>query len=176
MTDKANSQLAALAGKYLTFELGSEFYGVEILKVQEIIQMMEVTHLPRTPAFVRGVINLRGRIIPVLDLRSKFELPEKEDTERTCIIVVQVSHQDRNLTMGIVVDEVSEVKDITADQIEKAPDFGTRLDTAFILGMGKVEGRVVIMLNIERALTEEDLELMAQAAGSEFIEVDEAGS
>jgi len=145
--------MASRAGKYLTFELGGEVYGLEILKVQEIIGMMKVTRVPKTPGFVRGVINLRGKVIPVVDLRLKFGLEAKEDTDRTCIIVVQIQHKDAKVTMGSIVDEVSEVMDISADQIEPAPEFGASVETEFILGMGKVNQKVVMLLDVDKVLS-----------------------
>ena len=145
--------LAELAGKYLTFELGGEQYGLEILSVQELIGIMQVTPVPKTPAFVRGVINLRGKVIPVVDLRQKFGLPVAQDTERTCIIVVQVKYHGRRITMGIVVDEVSEVLEIAIDQLEARPEFGVQLESDFILAMGKIGDRVVMLLEIDRVLS-----------------------
>lgn len=152
-----------LAGKYLTFRLGEEEYGLEILKVQEIIQLQSITRIPRTPSCVRGVINLRGKVIPVVDLRAKFELGATEDTERTCIIVVQISSGDSLLVIGILIDEVREVLDIRAESIEESPDFGSSVDTEFILGMGKVNGAVKILLDIDRVLTSDDLQSLHAA-------------
>jgi len=162
--EETKTSLAAKAGKYLTFQLGSELYGLEILKVQEIIQMMNVTVVPRTPDFVRGVINLRGRIIPVVNLRIKFGMDEMEDSDRTCIIVVRFEHNSRQLTMGIIVDEVSEVMNIAGENIEEAPSFGTEVDTNFILGIGKVEKKVVILLDIDSVLSSGDLTIVDQIA------------
>lgn len=146
-----------LAGKYLTFKLADEEYGLEILKVQEIIQMQAVTKVPRTPDYVRGVINLRGKVIPVVDLRKKFRFPECEDTEKTCIIVVQVTNDANMIIMGIIIDEVKEVLDIDADNIEETPSFGASIDTEFILGMGKIENSVKILLDIDRVLSNDEL-------------------
>jgi len=157
--------MAQLAGKYLTFQLGSEVYGLEILKVQEIIGMMHVTTVPRTPEFVRGVINLRGKVIPVIDLRLKFSMESHDDTERTCIIVVQVSAGASTITMGIIVDEVSEVLDIKADQIEPAPSFGTGFDTEFILAMGKIGQKVVMLLDVDKVLSSGEIAAMGTMAG-----------
>ncbi len=148
---------AAKAGKYLTFCLVDEEYGLEILKVQEIIKMMDITVVPRTPSFVRGVINLRGKVIPVVDLRLKFVMPAVAATEKTCIIVVQVKRAEATVTMGITVDEVSEVLDINAEQIEPPPEFGAALDTEFILGMGKVNKRVVMLLDVDKVLSSGEL-------------------
>jgi purine-binding chemotaxis protein CheW len=146
------------AGKYLTFKLGPESYGLGILKVQEIIGMLAVTRMPRTPEYVRGVVNLRGKVIPVLDLRLKFGMEGRQDTERTCIIVVQLHSNDSVVTMGIIVDEVSEVLDVTQPQIEPPPSFGMAVDVSFILGMGKVGQKVVILLDADRILMRNELE------------------
>ncbi|MBN2308075.1 MAG: purine-binding chemotaxis protein CheW [Candidatus Hydrogenedentes bacterium] len=155
----ALSALRERAGQYLTFELDAEVYGLEILKVQEIIGMMAVTRVPRTPAFVRGVINLRGKVIPVIDLRLKFAMAPREDTTRTCIIVVQVSGAGHDITMGIIVDQVSEVLDIVADQMEPAPSFGQGVDTEFIFGMGKVGDKVIMLLDVDKVLSGGELAL-----------------
>jgi purine-binding chemotaxis protein CheW len=146
-----------LAGKYLTFRLGEEDYGLEILKVQEIIGMQEITSIPRTPEFLKGVINLRGKVIPVVDLRLKFGMAEAEVSRKTCIIVVQVGQETGNVIMGIVVDEVSEVLEISGGEIEPAPSFGARLDTNFILGMAKIEKAVKILLDLEKILSQDEL-------------------
>ncbi len=150
------------AGKYLTFKLGAEEYGVEILKVQEIIKMMDITKVPRVQQYVRGVVNLRGKVIPVIDLRLKFEMEAKETTVKTCVIVLQVRSEKSTITMGAIVDEVSEVLDISGEQIEPAPDFGTEVDTAFILGMGKVGKMVIMLLDIDKVLSSAELAAMAQ--------------
>lgn len=142
-----------LGGKYLTFGLDREEYGLEILRVREIIGMMDITPVPRTPAFVRGVINLRGNVIPVVDLRLKFDMEAAERTDQTCIIVVDVD----TVEMGIVVDRVSEVLDIIAEDIADAPSFGVSVDTDFILGMGKTEGQVTILLDISKVLSTGEL-------------------
>jgi purine-binding chemotaxis protein CheW len=146
-----------LAGKYLTFRLTEEEYGLEILKVQEIIQMQSVTRVPRTPDYVRGVINLRGKVIPVVDLRAKFGFENCADTERTCIIVVQVAHASATIVMGVIIDEVKEVLDIHADNIEETPSFGATIDTDFILGMGKIGQSVKILLDIDKVLSAEEI-------------------
>ncbi len=147
----------ARAGRYLTFSMAREEYGLEILKVQEIIGMMNVTRVPRTPDFIRGVINLRGKVIPVIDLRRKLQFEAKEDTDRTCIIVVQVQQGDTPITMGIIVDSVSEVLNVSASQIEPSPEFGFNISTEFILGMGKVDKRVIILLDADRILSTGEL-------------------
>lgn len=158
---------ARLAGKYLTFRLADEEYGLEILKVQEIIQLQTVTRVPRTPGYVRGVINLRGKVIPVVDLRLKFGLEGAEDTDRTCIIVVQIRQGDSVVIMGIIIDEVREVLDIAGDNIEDAPDFGSQIDTEFILGMGKIGQSVKILLDIDRVLSSAELRSVARLGAGE---------
>lgn len=158
------TNMESLAGKYLTFRLRDETYGIEILKVREIIGMMKVTPMPRTPEFVRGVINLRGRVIPVIDLRLKFGMNGQEDTELSCIIVVQIHSDNKEMVTGLIVDEVSEVSDIDATQIEDAPTFGAAVDTDFILGIGKMQDRVVLMLDVNRILTGEEVASLAKNA------------
>jgi purine-binding chemotaxis protein CheW len=142
-------------GKYLTFSLGGEEYGIGILKIKEIIGMMPITHLPQTPKFVKGVINLRGRVIPVIDLRLRFGMDSIDYAERTCIVVVEIGEDIGRLQIGIVVDSVSEVLNIKGSDIEDTPEFGTRLRTDYILGMAKMEGRVKILLDIDQVLTTE---------------------
>jgi len=155
--------LSELAGKYLTFKLDVEEFGLEILKVQEIIKMMDITRVPRTPAFVRGVINLRGKVIPVVDLRLKFGMESREETDKTCIIVVTVRKGDTAVVTGIIVDEVSEVLDVAGASIEPPPEFGGSVDTSFILGMGKIGERVVTLMDVDRVLTGEDVAAVAAA-------------
>lgn len=150
------------AGKYLTFKLGEETYGLGILKVQEIIGMMAVTHVPRIPDFIRGVINLRGKVIPVIDLRLKFGLEGRDDTERTCIIVVQVAHAESRVTMGIIVDEVSEVLYIEAGQIEPPPSFGSTVNTTFLLAMGKVGDKVIMLLDVDKVLSRDEVAVVGE--------------
>ena len=143
--------------KYLTFTLGEEEYGLEILKVREIIGLIPTTKVPRMPDFVRGVINLRGKVIPVIDLRLKFGMESLGDTQETCIIVVDLD----DLLMGVVVDRVSEVLDIPEEDIEDTPDFGIEVNTDFVLGVGKSKGKVVMLLDIGRVLTADEAEAMA---------------
>lgn len=149
------------AGKYLTFFLGTEEYGLKILSVHEIIGMMPVTRVPRTPGFIRGVLNLRGRVIPVIDLRVRFDMPVVESAD-VCIIVVQV----RGIQMGIVVDRVSEVVNITPDEIEPPPSFGFDVPTDFLLGLGKSQGRVRMLLDIDHVLTDSEVSHVSEVAGA----------
>jgi len=139
-----------LAGKYLTFILGDEEYGVGIMKVREIIGVMEITVVPHTPDNIKGVINLRGRVIPVMDLRLKFGMEEKEYTDRTCVIVVEVQGNNGPIHVGLLVDEVSEVMNILNEDIEPPPDFGGNGEDDSILGMGKVKNQVKILLDVDR--------------------------
>ncbi|MEN8258511.1 MAG: chemotaxis protein CheW [Thermodesulfobacteriota bacterium] len=145
-------------GKYLTFMLAGESYGLQILKVKEIIGMMKITEMPQMPSFMKGVINLRDHIIPIVDLRQKFGMPSAEHTDRTCIIVIEVARDDqRASTIGIIVDGVSEVANIKEEQVEPPPSFSADIDTRYILGMAKVDGEVKILLEIDKALSGEEL-------------------
>lgn len=168
LTDSKNIKTVT-SDKFLTFNLGSEQYGLEILKVREIIGIMDITRVPRTPEFVRGVINLRGKVIPVLDLRNKFGLPMVEDTEQTCIIVVDLTFENNPLLMGIIVDSVSEVLDIDVDDIEDTPVFGTAVSTDFIKGIAKTKGGVKILLNIEEVLTTAEILTLPKVSSEEII-------
>ncbi len=152
------------SGKYLTFRLGAEEYGLEILKVREIIGLMDITKIPRAPNFVRGVINLRGKIIPVVDTRIKFSMAAIDNTEETCIIVVEVKRSGESVEMGMLVDAVSEVLDISGADIEDAPEFGSEVDAKFILGMAKAKGSVKILLDIDKVLTQKELAAVTATA------------
>jgi purine-binding chemotaxis protein CheW len=145
------------AGKYLSFLIGKEEFGVAVLKVREIMGIQDITAVPQTPAYLKGVINLRGKVIPVIDLRLKFGLPSIDYTQRTCIIVVQVKDASTTLLMGIVVDEVSEVLTLAAADIEDTPDFGENVATHYILGMAKIKGKVKILLDINEVLTTQEI-------------------
>lgn len=152
LEDKAERE-----GKYLTFTLAEEEYGIGILRIKEIIGMMPITPVPQTPEFVKGVINLRGKVIPVVDLRLRFGMEEIDYTERTCIIVVEISGGTGTVQTGIVVDSVSEVMNIKGGDIEDSPSFGANLDTGYILGMAKMEGDVKILLDIDKVLSAEEI-------------------
>lgn len=149
---------------YLTFRLGEEVYGLKILTVQEIIGLIHITPVPRMPEYVRGVINLRGKIIPVIDLRVKFGMPAKEDTRQSCIIVVEIPTDDRLVTMGIAVDSVSEVLNIPAESIAPPPTVGAA-QVDFILGMGKIGSTVVALLDASLAVSNGTLHSIHQLEG-----------
>ena len=146
-----------LEGKYLTFRLGTEDYGIEILQVQEIIQMQQITKVPRVAHYIRGVINLRGKVIPVIELRKKFGQEPCEDTDETCVIVVEIESVDKPITMGVIIDEVKEVLQIKSTQIEDTPALGAGIDTEFIMGMAKVGDAVKILLDINKVLSLEEI-------------------
>ena len=155
-TEQSQNAILEKEGKYLTFALANEEYGLEILKVREIIGYMEITAVPQTPSYVKGVINLRGQVIPVVDLRAKFGMETTDTTEETCIIVVETGQEGRSFSTGIVVDHVEEVLDIAGEDIEEAPQFGSAVNTDFILGMGKIGESVKILLDIDRVLAGDD--------------------
>ena len=162
--DQALKVMHDKEGKYLTFTLAEEEYGIGILKIKEIIGMLPITSVPQTPEFVKGVINLRGKVIPVMDLRLRFGMPSIDYSDRTCIIVVEVGGQAGTILVGIVVDAVSEVLNIKGDDIENPPALGVNLDTDYILGMAKMEGGVKILLDIDQVLSKDELSLLSEAA------------
>ena len=142
----------ATAAKYLTFALGKEEYAVGVLKVREIIKMMDITAVPQVPPYVKGVVNLRGRVIPVVDLRLKFGLPAVEYSERTCIVVVEPGLQDGAALMGLIVDAVSDVLTISTDDLTGAADVCGSKESGYVESLARVKGRVKILLNIDRLL------------------------
>ena len=146
--------------KYLTFQLAREHYGIEIYYVTEIIGIQTITELPEMPDFIRGVINLRGRVIPVMDVRARFKLPDREYDERTCIIVVEI----KDTSVGLVVDEVREVMDIPEESVEPPPKATGRENSNFLQGLGKVENDVKIILNVSQLLFDKELEELSKAA------------
>lgn len=160
--DEGVDTVKAKAGKYLTFHLSGEEYGLEILKVKEIIGVMAITALPRTPAFVKGVINLRGKVIPVIDFRLKFGFDEREYDDRTCIIVVEVKEGGVNIQIGVIVDAVSEVLNVLEEDIEETPKFGVSLDTEFILGMAKGKESIRTLLDIDKVLAPDEISVLAE--------------
>lgn len=162
--DRAIQKITIKVGKYLTFTLAHEAYGIGILKVKEIIGMMTITSVPRTPNFVKGVINLRGKVIPVIDLRLKFSMESIPYTERTCIIVVEIDDESGTILIGIVVDSVSEVVNITKEEIEDPPAFGSKLETDYILGMAKIDDGVKILLNIDKVLSSVEISTLKETS------------
>ena len=161
-TETQGDKAARTAGKYLTFNLGGEPYGLPILKVREIIARMDITSVPGTPGFISGVINLRGRVIPVMDLRRRFGLPAAESSAAGCIVVAYVGE----IEMGLVVDSVSEVLDMAADDIAETPSFGPHVNTDFITGIGKTAGQVTILLDLDKVLTQSEVEAVATTSAN----------
>lgn len=162
-TNALSSNLSKTANKYLTVTLDNESYGMAVLKVREIIRLQKITPVPQMPAFVKGVINLRGRVIPIVDLRLKFGL-KAEIAERTCIVVVQVTLSAGSaVQMGLIVDSVEEVVTLSSEEIEATPDFGTKIETSYILGMAKVKGQVKTLLDIDRVVAPEAVERIVKA-------------
>ncbi len=162
--DQAVKAMANREGKYLTFTLAEEEYGIGILKVKEIIGMMAITTVPQTPTYMKGVINLRGKVIPIVDLRLKFDMEAIDYTEKTCIIVVEVASSSQKVMIGILVDSVSEVLNIKGGDIEDTPNFGSHLNTDYILGMAKTGGKVKILLDIDKVLSNDETALLAKVA------------
>jgi purine-binding chemotaxis protein CheW len=160
--------------KFLRFELDGEFYGLDILKIMEINGMMEITSVPQTPQFMKGLINLRGKVIPVIDLRLKFGLPEEAYSERTSIIVIEFKTVNGTTQMGIVVDRVSEVITINQADIVPAPEFGSKLKSEYIKGMAKTKTQVLIILDIDLILTDEELTFGPKALSAEAQETEES--
>ena len=161
--ENQSAKVDSRAGKYLTFFLANEEYGVEILKVQEIIGRMPITPLPLTSRYIRGVVNLRGKIHPIMDLNIKFGMNQTEITDETCIIVIKTS----SIMMGILVDKVSEVVNVASDEIEDAPFFGSEVNTEYLLGIGKTGGRIRMLLDIEKVITASDIINMKKATDPE---------
>ena len=163
LAPETESFVSETAGQYLTFNLGQEYFGLEILKVQEIIGVLKITSMPRTPEYVRGVINLRGKVVPVVDLRKRFEMSTTEDTEKTVIIVVQISHDDAFHTTGLLVDQVNEVLDVDESDIEMPPTMGDAGNIEFIRAMGKVNDNVVMLLDADKILGINELAIIEKS-------------
>ena len=163
-TTLIESQDSGIAGKYLTFQLDNTQFGIQILRVIELLTMMEITTVPMWPDFAKGTINLRGRVIPVVDLRQKFGLSPTEATEQTCTIVVELGGDQ----VGIEVEAVNEVQEISADNISQAPRIGGTVNSDFILGMGKANETTIILLNLEKILIEKDIEILKSGVGTEL--------
>ena len=150
----ANSDLDGLAGKYLTFVLGGASYGIAVRRVREIIKVLPITAVPQTPPAVKGVINLRGKVIPVVDLSVKFGVPSTPHTDRTCIVVVEVAVKNTALPIGVIVDSVSDVTPITADSLEPPPDFGDAGGGRYIMALAKTDTGVKVLLNLDDVLAD----------------------
>ena len=148
--------------QYLTFTLGEEKYAIDVSKVKEVLELVSITRVPKTPEFMKGVINLRGSVVPVIDLRLKFDLDELEDTVDTCIIVLEIKLEDETIVIGAVADSVQEVIELTPENIEPAPKIGTRLNTDFLNGMGKYNDKFLMVLNIDKVFTSEDLSVLQE--------------
>jgi len=156
--------------QYVTFSLGKELFGVEVRRTKEILSLTPVTKVPQTPEYLLGVINLRGQVVPVVDMRLKLGLPANEETEDTCIIVVEVLVDGETLTVGALADAVREVMEVRDDQIEPPPTLGTHLKTEFITGMGKIDEQFMILLNIDRIFNSDELALVQDVGGNESCE------
>jgi len=154
---EATAKADPRAGKYLVFHLGEEEFGIQVQKVREIMGVQDITQVPQTPPHVKGVINLRGKVIPVVDLRLKFDMPTKEYTHRTCIIVVQVSGPRGTMLMGVVVDGVAEVLQVAGADVEDTPSFGKEVEVPYIMGLAKLKGKVKILLDIDQVMTAREL-------------------
>ena len=163
---KADSMLPAQATQqelqqYLTFMLGGETFAIGILSIKEIIEYGQLTEVPRMPEFIRGVINLRGAVVPVIDLGARFGKPAANISRRTCVVIIEVQFEDEQHVVGVMVDAVNEVLDIPAEQVEPAPNFGANIRADFIQGMGKVEGKFVIILNVNHVLSLDEMSTLA---------------
>lgn len=154
--------MAIDGGKFLTFVLGEEIYGLPIKKAKEIIGMMEVAHIPKTQGYIKGVINLRGKIIPIIDLRLRFGMAEKAYTERTCVIVIEVNAHESQRLVGIAVDTVSEVVNIQKREIEPTPEYDAQIEGNFLIGLGKIKEKVILILDIDKVLNREELAQIKQ--------------
>jgi len=155
--------------QYLTFKLGEEVFGLDVGKVREILDFTTITKVPRTPGFMRGVINLRGSVVPVVDMRVKFGMSSTEKTVNTCIVVAEVELEGDVIVLGALVDSVQEVFELEPGQIEPAPRIGTKLDTGFIKGMGKRDERFIILLDVDKAFSAEELSLVQDTAEAQDI-------
>lgn len=166
MSDTSTSQ----SSTYLTFYLEQDLFGLNIDKVREVLEYTKITKVPRTEDYMRGVINVRGHAVPVVDLRLKFGLDQGEQTVDTCIIIVELEMEGESSTMGVLVDGVQEVLDIPAEQIEKPPRLGNKIDTQFIQGIGKLEDRFVIILDIQSVFSAEELSGIVETGGATNLE------
>ena len=165
----------AEATQYLSFNLDEEIFALDISKVREVLDYTTVTKVPQTPEFMRGIINLRGSVVPVVDLRLKFGMSETEKTVNTCIIIVETNLEGERILIGALADSVQEVFDLDADQIEPPPKIGTKLNMEFITGMGKQDGNFVIILNIDKVFTADEIALVSQAHDTTAPEEEQDG-
>lgn len=161
---KPGMLVANMIQQYLTFVLGREIFAINILNIKEIIEYGQLTEVPKMPAFIRGVINLRGAVVPVIDMAARFDKPTAEITRKTCIVIIEVAHADTTQVVGIMVDAVNEVVDIEAGNIEPAPSFGANIRVDFIEGMGKIEGKFIILLNVNKVLSVDEIANLATGA------------
>jgi purine-binding chemotaxis protein CheW len=148
--------------QYLTFMLGAEIFAINILRIKEIIEYGNLTIVPKMPSFIRGVINLRGAVVPVIDLAARFDKPEATISRKTCIVILEVEHAEAQQVIGVMVDAVNEVLEIASDQIEPVPSFGAKIRTDFIDGMGKVDQKFVIILNVNQVLSVDEMAELVQ--------------
>lgn len=154
--------------QYLTFMLGGEIFAIGILSIKEIIEYGQLTEVPRMPDFIRGVINLRGAVVPVIDLGARFGKHPASVSRRTCVVIIEVDHDGEQQVVGVMVDAVNEVLDIAPEQIEPAPNFGANIRADFISGMGKVEGKFVIILNVNHVLSLDEMSTLAGMGSKEL--------
>lgn len=161
---KPGMLVANMIQQYLTFVLGREMFAINILNIKEIIEYGQLTEVPKMPAFIRGVINLRGAVVPVIDMAARFDKPTAEITRKTCIVIIEVAHADTTQVVGIMVDAVNEVVDIEAGNIEPAPSFGANIRVDFIEGMGKIDGKFIILLNVNKVLSVDEIANLATGA------------
>lgn len=150
--------------QYLTFVLGKEVFALNILNIKEIIEYGQLTEVPKMPGFIRGVINLRGAVVPVIDMAARFDKPSTGLTRKTCIVIIEIAHAEGTQVVGVMVDAVNEVVDIEASNIEPAPSFGANIRADFIEGMGKIEGKFVIILNVNSVLSVDEIATLASTA------------
>ena len=153
--------------QFLTFTLADEWYAIEVSMIKEVLEYQTITRVPKTPSFMRGVINVRGGVVPVVDLREKFDLPIREPTVDTCIVVLEVSVDNETIVIGTIADVVEEVVEILPENIEPTPKIGTRLDTEFIEGIGKMNEKFIIILDIDKIFTTEEIHQVTERAGGE---------
>jgi purine-binding chemotaxis protein CheW len=153
--------------QYLTFTLADEWYAIEVSMIKEVLEYQTITRVPKTPSFMRGVINVRGGVVPVVDLREKFDLPIREPTVDTCIVVLEVSVDDETIVIGTIADVVEEVVEILPENIEPTPKIGTKLDTEFIEGIGKMDEKFIVILDINKIFTTEEIHQVSEGAGGE---------